>query len=149
MNYKGFLIRTTRQGKGYHIAGHRGLWFKTLTSAKRWIGRREALNEGRGKRVKKIKPRKTKGIRIKHTCCKISNKTFARFRFSTTRDSITLINPSSQRDGFEDIIVDCSDKTTDWFESLPEVYTCSSCSFTITKTEIMNSYFFKKMKEPA
>jgi len=152
--------------KGWEIFSHRGKYYdavkrasdgmpitqrsclSTLTAAKRWIGRHEALAKGKGKRTKKVKPLATKGIRIKHTCIKPDNRTFARFRFSKVRDSITYINRTYNNCGksaFDDIILDCSDKTGDWFDGLPETYTCNSCKFSITKTEIMNTYLFKKI----
>ena len=122
--------------------------FLSISAAKRWIGRNVALASGKGKRQPKPKTPTTKGIRIKHTCIKPENRTFARFRFSKVRDSITYINRTYNncaKSAIDDIIVDCADKAEDWFDKLPESYTCPTCHFSITKAEIMNTYLFRKM----
>lgn len=149
VSYQAYKYVTCGKGKNKttEVGGHRS-GFASYTLAKRWIGRHEALLAGKGKRKPKAKPLKTKGIRIKHTCIKPDNRTFARFRFSKVRDSITYINRTYNNCGksaFDDIILDCSDKTGDWFDGLPETYTCKSCKFSVTKAEIMNTYLFRKM----
>jgi len=154
MKYKGWNIlqndiryNVVRRSSEGQICGVK-YGFLSIPAAKRWIGRNVALASGKGKRQPKPKTPTTKGIRIKHTCTKPDSKTFARFRFSKVRDSITYINRTYDnyaKNAINDIILDCSDKAEDWFDGLPETYTCKSCKFSVTKAEIMNTYLFKKM----